>query len=241
MGSGGRARPCLLAFCLGACATPPPACVAATPADDVVYVVSHGWHTDLGLPAATLRGPMARFRATFPGLRTLMVGYGRRSFLMAPVRTFGDLLAGPLPGSGALQVAAISATPQAAYRNGTVATLRLPPGGAERLSAFVWRSIGLDHAGAPIRLGAGFPGSVFYASPLGYSGLHTCNTWTAQALHAAGTGVAAEGVVLAGQVMARTSPRAENLCRIADGPPARNAPAASGTASAQGPLAPDAQ
>ena len=230
-----------MAFCLGACATSPPACVATPAAGDVVYVVSHGWHTDLGLPAATLRGPMTRFRATFPGLRTLMVGYGRRSFMMAPVRTFGDLLAGPLPGSGALQVAAISATPQAAYRDGTVATLRLPPGGAERLSVFVWRSIGLDHAGAPVRLGAGFPGSVFYASPLGYSGLHTCNTWTAQALHAAGTGVAADGVVLAGQVMARTSPRAENLCRITDPPPTRNGPASPEARRAPEPPVPDAQ
>ncbi len=213
----GRARPCLLAFCLQACATAPPACVATAPAPDVVYVVSHGWHTDLGLPAATLRGSMARFRTTFPGLQTLIVGYGRRSFMMAPVETSGDLLTGPLPGSGALQVAAISTTPAAAYRDGTVATLRLPPGGAERLSAFVWRSFALDHAGTPKPLGAGFPGSVFYASPLGYSGLHTCNTWTTEALHASGVNVSGASVVLAGQVMNRIRGHAQDVCRIAPG------------------------
>ena len=218
MAGGGRVQPCLLLLCLQACAPLPPPCGVATPEVDVVYVVSHGWHTDLGLPAATLRGDLARFRTTFPGLRTLMIGYGRRSFMMAPVETSGDLLTGPLPGSGALQVAAISATPEVAYRDGTVATLRLSPGGAERLSAFVWHSIGLDHAGAPQRLGAGFPGSVFYASPLGYSGLHTCNTWTAQALHAAGTGVPAGGVVLAGQLMDRIARRTETVCRIAARP-----------------------
>ncbi len=212
------AAPSLAAF-LQACATPLPACVATAPAADVVYVVSHGWHTDLGLPEGELRGGLTRFRTTFPGVRTLMVGFGRRSFMMAPVKTFGDLLAGPLPGSGAVQVAAISAAPDVAYRDGTVATVRLPPGGAERLSAFVWRSIGLDRSGTPERLGAGFPGSVFYASPLGYSGLHTCNTWTAQALHAAGVDVSADGVVLAGQLMGRVARRAEGVCRIeADGP-----------------------
>ncbi|MGI3778794.1 MAG: DUF2459 domain-containing protein [Janthinobacterium lividum] len=184
----------------------------------MVYVVSHGWHTDLGLPAATLRGGMARFRTTFPGLQTLMVGYGRRSFMMAPVETSGDLLTGPLPGSGALQVAAITTTPATAYRDGTVATLRLPPGGADRLSAFVWRSFASNPDGTPKPLGAGFPGSVFYASPLGYSGLHTCNTWTTQALRASGLDVSAAGVVLAGQVMNRIAGSAQGLCRIAPNP-----------------------
>jgi len=185
------------------------------PTGDVIYVVSHGWHTDLGIPADALRGGLVRFRATFPGLRTLMVGFGRRSFMMAPIKTFGDLLVGPLPGSGAVQVTGINTSPEVAYHDGTVATLRLPSGGADRLSAFVWRSIGQDGAERPEQLGAGFPGSVFYASPQGYSGLHTCNTWTAQALHAAGVDVSADGVVLAGQVMDRIGAQAEGVCRIA--------------------------
>ena len=60
--------------------------------------------------------------------------------------------------------------------------LPLPPGGADHLSDFVWRTLQVTH-GVPVRIGNGFfPGSVFYGSGTGYSGLYTCNSWAADAL-----------------------------------------------------------
>ena len=202
-----------LLFLLGGCGTLPPACTSV-PDGDVVYVVSHGWHTDLGIPAATLRGPMTQFRRTFPGMTVLMAGFGKRTFMMAPVTRLGDLLIGPFPGTGTLLVAGLTTTPDRAYADGTMAVLRLPPGGAERLSDFVWRTFRLDR-GRPVRIGDGFfPGSVFYASGIGYSGLYTCNSWTDDALHAAGLMAGPSGVVFAGQVMARAGRVSGGVCAI---------------------------
>ena len=166
--------------------------------------MDHGWHTDLAIPANSLRGPMTAFRRTFPGMTVLLVGFGRRTFMTAPVTGLDDLLIGPFPGDGVLLLAGLTASPNRAYADGTEALLKLSPDGAERLSAFLWHSFALDRDDQPRPIGPGFfPGSVFYAARSGYSGLYTCNTWTEDALHQAGVAPGPGGVVFAGQVMAR--------------------------------------
>jgi Protein of unknown function (DUF2459) len=75
-------------------------------------------------------------------------------------------------------------------------------GGAERLSQFLWKYLAKDAKGAPHRIGAGpYSGSVFYASTGTFDLTHTCNTWTAEALRAAGLAVSSAGVVYAGQLL----------------------------------------
>ena len=177
-------------------------------------MVDHGWHTDLAIPADSLRGPMTVFRRSFPGMTVLLIGFGRRSFMTAPVTGLDDLLIGPFPGDGVLLVAGLTAPPDRAYADGTEASLTLSPEGADRLSAFLWRSFALDH-GQPHRIGPGFfPGSVFFAARPGYSGLYTCNTWTEDALHQAGAAPGPAGIVFAGQVMARIVQSAGSTCTI---------------------------
>ncbi len=178
-------------------------------------MVDHGWHTDLAIPTGSLRGPMTVFRTVFPGMTVLLVGFGRRTFMTAPVTGLDDLLIGPFPGDGVLLLAGLTAPPDRAYADGTEALLPLSPDEADRLSAFLWRSFALDRQGQPRRIGPGFfPGSVFYAARPGYSGLYTCNTWTEDALHRAGVAPGPAGVVFAGQVMARIARRAGPACAI---------------------------
>ena len=199
---------------MGCAGTPTPVCAPQPVPDDAVIVVSHGWHTDLGIPAAALRGRMTLFRRLFPGMAVLMVGFGKRTFMMAPVTRLGDLLIGPFPGDGTLLVAGLRAAPDRAYDDGTMAVLTLPPGGAERLSDFIWNTFEIRD-GTPRRIGDGFfPGSTFYATRIGYSGLYTCNSWTDDALHAAGLAAGPVGVVFAGQVMQRATSRAGGSCSI---------------------------
>lgn len=215
----GLAAAALALLAVGGCAGHAlPTCLPRpVPDDDVVYLVEHGWHTDLAIPAHSLRGRLTLFRRIFPGMTVLLAGFGRRSFMMAPVTDVGDLLVGPFPGAGTVRIAGLTASPDRAYRDGTMTLLRLPPGGAERLSGFIWDTLQTDH-GQPVRLGAGFfPGSVFYASRTGYSGLYTCNSWTEDALHTAGLTTGPAGVLFAGQVMTRALRVAGNACAIAGG------------------------
>ncbi len=188
----------------------------------MVEVIDHGWHTDLALPADGLVGRLAVFRSIFPGLRVLVVGFGRRTFMMAPVQTLGDLLMGPFPGRGAVLAIGLDADPARAYGDGTIAHLGLGAAARARLDDFVWRTLASGPDGRPLAIGAGpYRGSIFYATTRGYSWLETCNTWTAQAARVAGMPVSPAFDVFASQTMRQLAPvAAGGLCRIRPGGPA---------------------
>ncbi|MDE2273509.1 MAG: DUF2459 domain-containing protein, partial [Gammaproteobacteria bacterium] len=62
-------------------------------------------------------------------------------------------------------------------------------------------SLQTDAQGRPEPLAPGpDPGSEFYASGLSYDAFHTCNTWTAEALHFAGVPVSYHGLIFADQL-----------------------------------------
>ncbi len=156
------------------------------PAQGSVALVTHGWHTDIALPATEATGPLASFRRLFPGARVLVFGYGKRTFVIAPAHTLSEWVIGPFPGPAAIEVSAITADAATAYGAAHVMTLPLPPGGAAGLSAFLWQALAKDDAGNPRLIAPGnWPGSLFYAASSGYSLGHTCNRWSAEALQAA--------------------------------------------------------
>jgi len=210
--------PWLLAASLAACATAPPACTTVPMPGNVVYVVKHGWHTDIAIPSGELRGKLTIFQQIFPGVKILVFGFGKRTFVTAPVHTFGDLVVGPFPGAGMLLVTGLSTTPDIAYNDGVTATLILPPGGAERLSDFIWKTLKTTD-GAPVELRPGFfPGSIFYRTQTRYAGSRTCNTWAADALQAAGLNIDPAGVVFSWQTMAQAEPLSTRTCAIKNNP-----------------------
>lgn len=204
-------RPTLLPLvaALAACTSPPPLPAAREGDGATVSVIDHGWHTDLALPADEAQGKLRIFRAVFPGAKTLVFGFGKRTFMIAPAHSVWDYVIGPIPGDAAVQVSALSTTAAAAYPDLQVATVALPPAGAAAMSDFIWSTIAHDEAGRPRLLNAGpWPGSLFYVSRTDYSLAYTCNTWTATALERAGLPVEAEDIHLAGTLMERFTPEA---------------------------------
>jgi hypothetical protein len=166
-----------------------------------VALVTHGWHTDIALPATEATGRLAWFRTRFPGADVLVFGYGKRTFMIAPAHTLGEWIIGPVPGPAAIEVSAIRADAATAYGASHVMTLSLPPGGASRLATFLWQSFAKDDAGNPRLIAPGnWPGSLFYAASSGYSLGHTCSTWSAQALQAASLPINPGGVIFASQI-----------------------------------------
>jgi hypothetical protein len=193
---------------LGGCSalppTPPPAPLAAAPADATLYVIDRGWHTDIGLPTEQVTGKLQAVAGGFPAARTLEVGFGERDWMLAADKGFFDMLRALAPGPGVLLVTPLRSSPAEAFGAGNVVTLRLSRAALGRVLSFVWHDMEKDAAGMPLRVADGSdPGSVFYASSATYSGSYTCNTWTADALASAGLPVSASGVVLADQLMDR--------------------------------------
>ncbi len=178
-----------------------------------MYVVSRGWHTEIGIPSDRLAGPLGMFRQVFPGARAVMFGYGKRTFMTAPADNISEYLFGPVPGPAVIEVVGLSVMPPLAYGKQDMVALSVSPSGARALSAFLWDDLARDHTGAPLLVGPGlFPGSRFYAARSRYSLGHTCNSWVAAALHAAGLPIDPDGVVLSGQTMARAADAAAAQC-----------------------------
>jgi uncharacterized protein (TIGR02117 family) len=195
----------LACLALAGCAAPvppaPPAEATAGPKTETIYLVERGWHTDIGLPATQLGDALAELRTTFPGVHTVVIGFGQRAYLLHREHDLADMLAALAPGPGALLVTALRDTPQTAFPADDVVVLRVSARGLARLTNFITDSFDRPPAGALHAIADGpYPGSLFYASTRTYSAGYTCNTWTAEALQTAGLPVHVAGVVFADDV-----------------------------------------
>ncbi len=94
----------------------------------------------------------------------------------------------------------VAGTPEQAFGDAGVIRLTLNPSEAGRLEAFVWNSLAATEGVVRV-LGPGpYADSFYYAATARYSGLHTCNTWTAEGLKAAGLPIRSFAVEFSGQV-----------------------------------------
>jgi Protein of unknown function (DUF2459) len=165
-------------------------------------VIDNGWHTDLGLAVAELRPPLAAVAQDFPGASYLVFSFGDRAYLLSGHRALPDMLAALFPGPALIWVTALRVPPPAEYGAARVVPLPLSSAGLARLTAFVWNDLAKDRNGRPLSLGYGpYSDSLYYASPATYDATFTCNTWTTEALHAAGLPIGACGVLFSGEVM----------------------------------------
>lgn len=190
----------LVAGWLASCAASPPNAPVPRGAA-AIYVVRHGWHTDIGLPVSDGTGPLALLERSFPGVRLMVFGFGERDYYMARNEGSGEMLAALFPSKSAILFTALRAPPSEAFARQQVVTLRLPSSGVQQIAMRLWDDLAKTESGLPIRLADGpYAGSAFYASTEPYNAFHTCNTWTALLLHDAGLPVNTH-VLFAGEVM----------------------------------------
>jgi uncharacterized protein (TIGR02117 family) len=189
---------------LGGCAIwvgPVSTRMAVGPADHAVYVVQRGHHTDIGLMAADLSGPLSEFRRVFPASRSILFGFGDRTFITTRRKWAGDWLLALLPGEGAILVTGLRTDPDTAFGAANVVRLQVSAAQLAGVEAYLGASFAYAQ-GAPKRIGNGpYLGSMFYASPRGYDLLDTCNTWTAASLRAGGLAEPVDFTLFATQAM----------------------------------------
>lgn len=165
-----------------------------------VFVIRRSWHTDIGFEVADLRPPLASLDSGLPGARFLLFGFGDKRYLMTHAAGVKRLLGAVWPGEGLVLLTGLKVTPETAFGANSVVRLTVTDSQAQALEEFVWRSLATDKGEATLLAPGPYEGSAYYASSVRYSGLHTCNTWTAEGLHAAGLPIHSFGVEFASQV-----------------------------------------
>jgi uncharacterized protein (TIGR02117 family) len=186
------------------CAVQPPPVLPNEPRTETIYVIGRGCHTDIGVAAARVTGELEPLRRLFPGTTTFTFGFGARAWLLDTRKGLDDVVQALLPAPGAILVTALRTSPVEAFGADHVVTLAVTPAGLDRLLRFLAASFQLDRNGAPRLLTSGpYMGSAFYAASPTYDAVHTCNTWTAEAIRAAGVPVTTSGVLFASQIMAQ--------------------------------------
>lgn len=194
-----------LAFELAACGSAPrraadtgEAAEAGTPV--TIFVIKRSWHTDIGFEAADLHPPLATLRPGLPAARYLLFGFGDKHYLLKRENSFEGMVGAVWPGEGLVLVTGLAGTPEQAFGVAGVTRLTVSAAQAARLEEFVWNTLATQD-GIAVALAPGpYEGSRYYPSTLRYSGLHTCNTWTAEGLQAAGLPIHSFAVEFSGQV-----------------------------------------
>lgn len=199
----------LLAGCgaLGPTLTQPP---AHDPPDAAatIYLVRSTWHIDIGFATDELAAPLRTLGDRFPGARYLLFGFGDRRYLESRHRDTTNLLAALWPGAGLILMTALSASPAAAYGPADVIAIPISAAQARAAQAWVWSSLVRRQEVVQSDGTGPYEGSLYLRATADYSAMHTCNTWAAQALQAAGLPVRSAGVIFAGQLWRQARPLA---------------------------------
>lgn len=177
----------------------------AANADDgsTIYVARRGWHIDIGLSVAEL-GPRLNVIGTdLPDAHTLFFGFADRHYLMAKHRNAPVLLGALWPGDGIILVTGIAGGNDAAFGADHLVTLAADSQQMAALRSFIWRALLTQNETLDIYQNGPYEDSVYFLAAAKYSAFHTCNTWGAEALRAAGFHVHSKGVIFAGQLWAQ--------------------------------------
>lgn len=167
------------------------------------FVVSHGWHTGLVLPAANLNSEIPELALRFGVPAYYEIGWGDKGFYQAQDVTTGLALRAMFWSSGSVvHVVAIPETPEASFPESQTTAVCLAPAQVEQMKKFISTSIVHDRTGHVVTLGKGIYGdSQFYDGVGRYSLLNTCNKWTAKALKSAGLQISPSLKLTAGSIM----------------------------------------
>lgn len=174
-----------------------------------LWVVRTSWHTGLALSPAEAGPALTSLVPPTSRIRYLVFGWGARRFYLSHHPTSGMALAALFPSRSVMLVEPCRRKLELCLGSAThLDAVRITRTGLLRLRIYLRHSFTKGPGGetVPLRSGPTFH-SEFFASGLDYDAFHTCNTWTAQALAAAGLPVTSAGVMFAYQVWSQL-PRA---------------------------------
>jgi Protein of unknown function (DUF2459) len=167
--------------------------------DRQVYVARRGSHIDIGMAIADLVPPLNQVASDLPGARYVFFGFADKHYMLAAKHNAPVLLSALWPGAGIVLTTGLPNSPAEAFGR-QVIMLNLAPDQIRALQAFIWRSLRTQSDVLHVYRQGPYEGSVYYLAAPKYSAIHTCNTWGAEALRAAGFRVHTTGVIFAWQL-----------------------------------------
>jgi uncharacterized protein (TIGR02117 family) len=168
-----------------------------------IYVVSHGWHTGLVLPAKEIQLRLPGLKKRFGDKPFIEFGWGDKGFYQTNEITTGLTFRAMFWSSGSvIHAVAVPGDVLKFFQNSEVRQLCLSDAGVSSLIDFIANSFSKNPQGEIVELKNGIYGdSQFYAGTGDYYLFNTCNKWTAKALRSAGMDISPTFKLTAGSVM----------------------------------------
>lgn len=197
----------LVALTLAACSSQPyvvePVPLPAATSSRTLYVVSHGWHAGLVIPAADLNQAVPELKERFGNAAYYEIGWGDKGFYQAQEITAGLTLQAMFWSEGAIMhMVALPVSPRDYFPDSEVVDTCVTGAELDSLKIFVANSFARDAAGRIVKLRGGIYGdSQFYDGIGSYYLLNTCNKWTAKGLRSAGFDISPTFKLTSGSVI----------------------------------------
>lgn len=168
-----------------------------------VYVVSHGWHTGLVIPATPIQKAIPELKQRFPNVALIEIGWGDKGFYQASEITSGLTIQAIFwPTESVIHSVAVPYAVTRFFPGSEIAKLCLTDPQLETLITFISDSFAKDKKGQAYPLNNGIYGdSQFYKGSGDYYLMNTCNKWTAKGLQSAGMDISPTFKLTAGSIM----------------------------------------
>jgi len=179
-------------FLVGCASMPATKNIPVTNTKHTIYFIYRGWHTSILLDATWLAAQSPQLAADLKGQKYARIGWGDGDYFTGKSKsTMTAAKALVASGYSAIQLLTYEYEPFTEIPKDTRVPLAITDEGMQKLIAYLAGSIAMDGQGKPVRLLAyGDAMGTFFQSKDHYSVFSNCNTWSGNALRAAGLPIA---------------------------------------------------
>jgi len=177
--------------------------IPAEVGQEEIYIVSHGWHTGIVIPAKKIQHTLPELKRRFGDVPYIEFGWGDKDYYQAKEVTTGITIKAILwPTESVIHAVAVPEKVDQYFANSTVENLCLTGRGYRSLVQFITESFYKDEYGEILELKGGLYGnSQFYKGVGDFYFMNTCNKWTAKGLKSAGMDISPTLKLTADSVM----------------------------------------
>jgi len=172
---------------------------------NIIYIVSHGWHTGIVLPVNSIEKDLPALKNRFEKAEYIEFGWGDKGFYQAKKITFGLIIRAIFwPTTSVMHAVAVPAGVDVThyFNRSEIASLNLNDEQLSSVAKFIANSFHRNEEQDIISQRKGIYGdSEFYQGVGDYYLMNTCNKWTAKGLKSIGMSVSPTFKLTAGSVM----------------------------------------